>query len=108
MDARERLVDVLAGQGVFYLMQIIAEGPPRWSEDENGKRVLVEGNECFRWAMDFVADRCGMPRRTEADITQPGGFVIKVEGVGGGLGWPGAVVDGGGVGHDGDRPPVAH
>lgn len=107
LGAKARLLDVLTGQGVFHLLQIIAEGPARWGEDEAGKRVLIAGNENFRWAMDFIADRCGMKREAGLDVAQPGGFVIRVDDARGGLGWPGMAV-GGGDSDVSDRPSVAH
>lgn len=107
--AKGKLARALTTRGVEWLIAIIEEGPARWERTASGERVLVEGNTSFEWAMNFAADRAGMPRKSEAEVQQhAGGFSIVVSGVGGGLGWPGMAVDGG-VAHDErSRPHDAH
>lgn len=105
--AKGKLAKALSNAGTEWLLQIIHEGPPHWQRDpETGERVLVDGSEQFEWAMNFAADRAGMPRRSEADIMGDvtRGFTIRVHDAGGGLGWPVLALGGG----DGDVvSPVA-
>jgi hypothetical protein len=52
-DAKGRLGKALSDHGVGHVEQIIEDGP---------------SSELFQWAMDFAADRGGMPRRRETEI----------------------------------------
>lgn len=107
--AKGKLARALTTRGVEWLITIIDEGPARWERTASGERVLVEGNTSFEWAMNFAADRAGMPRKSEAEVqSHAGGFTITVSGVGGGLGWPGMAVAGGDAHDERDRPHNAH
>lgn len=105
--AKGKLASALSNAGTAWLLQIIHEGPPHWQRDlATGERVLVEGSAQFEWAMNFAADRAGMPRRTEADLMGDvtRGFVIRLHDTEGGLGWP--VLVAGGDGDGAVRPSV--
>ena len=52
-DAKGKLAKALSAHGVPHLVRIIESGPQ---------------DELFQWAMDFAADRGGMPRRREEQI----------------------------------------
>lgn len=106
--AKSDLLGTLLGPGLYWLKQIIAEGPPHWDKDESGVRILISGSAQFEWAMNFIADRCGMQRQSAVEVVQPGGFTITVNDVRGGLGWPGMAVGGGDSRDERDRPSVAH
>lgn len=101
--AKGVLGKALAEDGVPHLQAIIKAGPAKYVSIPGGGREVVEGSEQFEWAMNFVADRCGMPRRSEAEVVTPGGFTISVTGVEGGLGWPRMAADAGA-----DEQRVAH
>lgn len=53
-DAKGRLGKALSDHGVGHVEKIIADGP--------------EKSELFQWAMDFAADRGGLPKRRETEI----------------------------------------
>lgn len=53
-DAKGKLGKALSDHGVGHVCKIIADGPDK--------------SELFQWAMDFAADRGGMPRRRETEI----------------------------------------
>lgn len=105
--AKTRLARALTSRGVAWLEQIITEGPPHW-ERAGGESVLVEGNPLFEWAMNFAADRAGMPRQAVVEGSAIGGFTIVVNDERGGLGWPGMAVGGGDARDDRGRPLVGN
>lgn len=99
-EAKNSMTEALVGPGLKWLREIIEAGPPVYGVAEDG-RYVVSGSAEFTWAMNFAADRGFLPRRSEAEITQPGGFAITINDARGPIGWPVAV----GVGddrHDGD------
>lgn len=53
-DAKGRLGKALSDHGVGHVEKIIKDGPDK--------------SDLFQWAMDFAADRGGMPRRREEQI----------------------------------------
>jgi hypothetical protein len=85
--AKEELARMLAGPGIKRLCE--------WIE---GKGT----DEQFWLAVQFAADRAGLPRRSEMDVAAESGGVVLFR-VDGGLGWPEAVGDVGGGGGDGAR-----
>jgi hypothetical protein len=52
-EAKARLGDVVASKGIPHIVAIIDEGPT---------------HDHFQWAMDFAADRGGLPKRRETEI----------------------------------------
>jgi len=98
---KERMTRALLSDGLDWVEKIIKSGPAVYAGGEDGGRYLVSGSADFTWAMNYAADRGFLPRRSEAEITQPGGFAITINDARGPIGWPVAV----GVGddrHDGD------
>lgn len=100
-EAKEELAKGLAGPGVKGICAMILLG-----EQLHSKRIKIEDPELrrevredFKFAVTFAADRAGMPRRNELDVDAngEGPLLIRVQG---GLGWPGADGDVGGVGGD--------
>lgn len=53
-DAKGRLGKALSDHGVGHVCKLIEDGPDK--------------SDLFQWAMDFAADRGGMPRRREEQI----------------------------------------
>jgi len=53
-DAKGRLGKALSDHGVGHVEKIIKDGPDK--------------SELFQWAMDFAADRGGLPKRREEQI----------------------------------------
>ena len=52
-EGKARLGAVVANKGIPHIEQIIDEGP---------------SHDHFQWAMDFAADRGGLPKRRETEI----------------------------------------
>lgn len=107
LAAKGSMTEVLLGPGMKWIRKIIEAGPPEYSGMQDGGRVLLAGSAQFEWAMNFAADRGFMPRRSEAELTQPGGFKIVIDDARGALGWP-VAVGGGDARDDGERPAVAN
>jgi len=83
-DAKGRLGRALSTKGAEHLIAIIEAGP------------AGQHGDLFEWAMNFAADRAGMPRRTESEISgDVKQFTITVEGKDA-LGWPDAPAGTGG------------
>lgn len=103
--AKGMLARALSSDGVKWLLEIIAEGPPHWERQPDGTRTLVDGSAQFEWAMNFAADRAGLPRLAQVESTGVGGFSITFHDTRGALGWPGLAA-GDDARHDGDADPV--